>query len=139
MSMRGFTATIWALGGLAFSAILLVLSGIWMVFLGIGAIVRSGFFIVDPSYAYEFTVSVWGWIHLLLGIGMFVVGVALIGEEPWARPVGILAALLTAVAQFLFLPYYPIGSLVIILAAFFVIWSLTTTPYRTLATEPGPE
>ncbi len=118
----------WALGGTVFAAILLVLGGVWQIFLGIAAIARGGFFIVDPTYAYGFNVAAWGWIHLLLGVVLLLAGLALFTGAMWARVVGIVLAVLSAFSHFLFLPYYPIGSLVMILLAIFVIWSLVHTP-----------
>ena len=119
-----------ALGGTIFAAVLLVLIGLWQIFLGIAAIAQGGYFIVDPSYAYEFSVAAWGWIHLLLGVVLALAGLALFTGALWARVVGIVLAVLSALAHFLFLPYYPIGSLVMILVAIFVIWSLVHTPHR---------
>lgn len=119
-----------ALGGTIFAAVLLVLIGLWQIFLGIAAIAQGGYFIVDPSYAYEFSVAAWGWIHLLLGVVLVLAGLALFTGALWARVVGIVLAVLSALAHFLFLPYYPIGSLVMILVAIFVIWSLVHTPDR---------
>jgi uncharacterized membrane protein HdeD (DUF308 family) len=119
-----------ALGGTIFAAVLLVLIGLWQIFLGIAAIAQGGYFIVDPSYAYEFSVAAWGWIHLLLGVVLALAGLALFTGALWARVVGIVLAVLSALAHFLFLPYYPIGSLVMILVAIFVIWSLVHTPDR---------
>lgn len=119
-----------ALGGTIFAAVLLVLIGLWQIFLGIAAIAQGGYFIVDPSYAYEFSVAAWGWIHLLLGVVLALAGLALFTGALWARVVGIVLAVLSALAHFLFLPYYPIGSLVMILVAIFVIWSLVHTPNR---------
>jgi hypothetical protein len=42
----------------------------------------------------------------------------------WARAVGITLALLSAIANYLFLPYYPFWSLLVIALDVFVIWAL---------------
>lgn len=119
-----------AMTGTIFAAVLLVLIGLWQIFLGLAAISRGGFFLVDPTYAYEFSVTAWGWIHLVLGAVMLLAGLALFTGALWARVVGIILATLSAFSHFLFLPYYPIGSLLMILAAIFVIWSLINAPVR---------
>lgn len=118
----------WALGGMVFAASLLLLVGLWQVFLGIAALAGRGFFIVDPAYSYRWNATTWGWIHLLLGVLLALVGLALFSGALWARVVGIALALLSALDHFLFLPYYPIGSLVVILGSVFVIWSLANAP-----------
>jgi hypothetical protein len=43
-----------------------------------------------------------------------------------ARAVGIFLAMLAAIANFLWIPYYPIWSLLIIALCIFVIWGLAT-------------
>ena len=120
----------WAQGGTAVAAVLLVLVGLWQVLLGVAALGAAGFFLTDPSYSYRFSVAAWGWIHLLLGVVLVLVGLALFTGALWARVVGIVLALLVALAHFLFLPYYPIGSLVVILGSILVIWSLASAPTR---------
>lgn len=75
---------------------------------------------------YEFSVSGWGWIHLVLGIVLAVTGYFILSGQPWARAVGIAVAALSALANFLFIPYYPIWALVIIALDVAVIWALST-------------
>lgn len=118
----------WALGGMVFAASLLLLVGVWQVFLGIAALAGRGFFIVDPSYSYRWSIAAWGWIHLLLGVVLALAGLALFTGAVWARVLGITLALLSAFAHFLFLPYYPIASLVVIGGSVFIIWALANAP-----------
>jgi hypothetical protein len=42
----------------------------------------------------------------------------------WARVVGITVAVLSAIANFVFIPYYPLWSLLIIALDVAVIWAL---------------
>ena len=42
----------------------------------------------------------------------------------WGRLVGIVLAVLSMIANFLFVPYYPVWSLLIIALDVFVIWAL---------------
>lgn len=119
-----------AQGGTIVAAALLVLVGLWQALLGLAALGAAGFFITDPSYSYRFSAAAWGWIHLLLGAVLVVVGLALFTGALWARVAGVVLALLVALAHFMFLPYYPIGSLVVILGSFLVIWSLANAPTR---------
>jgi hypothetical protein len=51
------------------------------------------------------------------------VGLLLSGRT-WARVVGITLAVLSAIANFLFIPYYPFWSLLIIALDVLVIWAL---------------
>jgi uncharacterized membrane protein YccC len=51
-------------------------------------------------------------------------GFGLLGGALWARIVGIVVAVLIAIANFLWLPYYPVWTIVIITVNVVVIWAL---------------
>ncbi|WP_420834260.1 DUF7144 family membrane protein [Streptomyces yunnanensis] len=38
-----------------------------------------------PGYAYRFDLTSWGWIHLVIGVPLFVVGVGILLDKGWAR------------------------------------------------------
>lgn len=118
----------WAIGGVVFAATMLVLIGIWQVLMGIAAIVGDAFFAVNPDYVYEWGIAAWGWIHVIVGVLVLLVGMALLTGSMWARAAGMLIALLAAIANFFFLPYYPLWSLIVIALSIFVVWSLATAP-----------
>jgi hypothetical protein len=80
---------------------------------------------VTPNYVFKLDVTAWGWIHLLLGILIFAAGLGLFAGQVWARVVGVGLALLSAIATFGFIPYYPFWSVLIIALAIGVIWALT--------------
>ncbi len=46
----------------------------------------------------------------------------------WARSVGIGFAVLSMIANFAFVPYYPVWALLIIVIDVFVIWALCAFP-----------
>ena len=48
----------------------------------------------------------------------------LLAGRTWARAVGITLTVLSAIANFLFIPYYPFWSMLIIAVDVFVIWAL---------------
>ena len=66
----------------------------------------------------------WGWIHLLVGLVVAVAGLAVLGGRTWGRVVGITLAMLSALANFLFIPYYPFWALTVIVLDIFIIWAL---------------
>jgi hypothetical protein len=65
-----------------------------------------------------------GWIHLILGLLVAFAGWGLLSGRTWARVVAITLAVLSAIANFLWLPYYPFWSLLIIAVDVFVIWAI---------------
>ena len=116
----------WAQGGVIFAAAMLLMLGIWQVFMGIAAIAKGEFFVLAPYYIYEFSVGAWGWIHLILGIMMVIFGLILFSGAGWARAVAVVLAVLSAISNFFFLPYYPFWSVVVIALDIFVIWALAS-------------
>jgi hypothetical protein len=123
---QGSTARAWARGGLVFAATMLLIVGVFQIFQGIAAIIQDQFFIVGQNYAYTIDTTAWGWIHLGLGVLMALAGFFLFTGKTWARVIGIGLAGLSAIANFTFLPYYPLWALVIIALDVFVIWALAT-------------
>jgi hypothetical protein len=115
----------WATGGLVFAGTILVLAGIFQALDGIVAIANDNFFVQTRHYTYNLDVTAWGWIHLILGILMFVIGLGLFSQATWAGVSAIVIAMLSAIANFFFIPHYPIWSLLVIGLDVWVIWALT--------------
>jgi hypothetical protein len=115
----------WATGGLMFAACALTLAGIFQALAGIVAIANDNFFVRPRNYTFDLDTTAWGWIHLLVGIAVFAVGLGLFAGREWAAVGGIALAMLSAIANFFFIPYYPIWSLLIIGLDIWVIWSLS--------------
>jgi hypothetical protein len=119
------TTRAWARGGTVFAATVLLLAGIFQLFQGIAAIIKNQFFIIGPNYAYVVNVRTWGWIHLAIGIVAIVAGLSLYTGMLWARIVGVAIAAISAIANFFWLPYYPLWSLLIIAFDIFAIWAIS--------------
>jgi roadblock/LC7 domain-containing protein len=115
----------WAVGGITFAATIMILIGIFQAIAGIAAIADDEFFVVTQNYVFDLDVSAWGWIHLILGIVVAFAGWALLAGRTWAVIVALTLAVLSAIANFFFIPYYPFWSLLIIAIDVWIIWALT--------------
>ncbi|MFJ8086242.1 hypothetical protein ACIQ6Y_37455 [Streptomyces sp. NPDC096205] len=124
----------WATGGATFAGVLLLLNGILAIFQGISAIAEDDVYAHIDDYVYKINLTGWGWILLILGVIAALAGVGILSGATWARAVGILLASLSLLAQFLFLPYAPVWSVITMAIDVFVIWSLAT--YRPAAASP---
>ena len=113
-----------AVGFTYFAAIMMMLSGGFEILQGLSAIIKKNLYVVNKDYIYKINVNGWGWIHLILGVIVLLAGIALLGGSLWARIVGIVLAALIALANFLWLPYYPVWAIVIIAVNVVVIWAL---------------
>jgi len=112
------------------AATLMIISGLWSFFVGLTAIIKDQFFVTVPNYTFKIDVTSWGWIHLAVGAVVFLAGVCLVLGQLWARVVGVVLALISAVANFMFIPYYPVWSLIVIAIDVFIIWALMTGGQR---------
>ncbi|MEE2033831.1 DUF7144 family membrane protein [Rhodococcus chondri] len=108
------------------AAIIMATIGIVQLFQGIAAVAEDELFVQGQEYTFKFDFTTWGWVHIVLGVVMIVVGIALITGATWARVMGIVIAALSILANFLWLPYYPGWSLVIIALDVVVIWAIST-------------
>jgi hypothetical protein len=115
----------WAVGGLTFAATMLIMIGLFQAIAGLAAIIDDGFYVVNENYAFDLDPSAWGWIHLLLGILLVVTGYFVFARAAWAGVVAIALAVLSAVANFFFIPYYPFWAILVIALDVWVIWALT--------------
>src|SRR5262245_20650090 len=122
--MSNGTKQAWAMGGMIFAATMMMIIGIFQIFQGIAAIARDNFFVITPNYLYNVDTTTWGWIHLGIGVLALVAGFFLFSGATWAKVVAIAMAVVSAIANFFFLPYYPLWSLVLIALDIFVICAI---------------
>jgi hypothetical protein len=106
------------------AAVLMIISGVWNFMEGLAAVIRGSFFIVLPNYAYNISITGWGWFHLILGAVVAVAGVALLTNRLWARIIGIIIVSVSMVVNFLYIPYQPVWSIALIALDAAVIWAL---------------
>src|SRR4051812_5000955 len=70
MAQRSYAeskASGWTVGFVLFAGIMMITIGVFQVIAGFAAILEDKFYVVAPNYTYEFDVTTWGWIHLILG------------------------------------------------------------------------
>lgn len=104
----------WAVGGITFAAVLMIMIGLFEAIAGLTAVIDDEFFVVTPKYTFEVDTTTWGWVHLILGSTAAVSGFYLFAGRAWAGIVAITLAVLVAVANFFFIPYYPFWSMTVI-------------------------
>jgi hypothetical protein len=115
----------WAVGGITFAAVMLLIIGTFQVIAGLVAIFDDDFYVVTANYTFDLDTSGWGWIHLLIGIALLATGFGLFSRSTWAGVTAIVLAMFSAIANFFFIPYYPFWSIVVIALDVWVIWALT--------------
>ena len=115
----------WAVGWAYFAAVMLFMVGVLQFLSGLSAIFNDELYVIGEEYIYEFDVTAWGWIHMIIGIIVFCSGLGVLKGHVLGRTVGVIAAAGSLIANFLWLPYQPVWSTVLIAICVAVIWALT--------------
>ncbi len=115
----------WAIGGVVFAGSVMIMIGIFQAIAGLVAIFNDEFYVVSSAYTFDLDVSAWGWIHLIIGALVAIVGFSLLSRRAWAGVATIAFAMLSAITNFFFIPYYPVWSIVLIALNVWVIWAIT--------------
>jgi len=104
---------------------MMILLGSFHAVAGLVGIFNDTFYVKGSKYLFQFDRTTWGWIHLVVGIVIVLAGFGVFTGAVWARTVGVIMAIVSGIAAFAWLPWYPIWGIAIIVAAFAVIWALT--------------
>ena len=115
----------WAIGWTAFAGIMMIMMGFWWMISGFVAILQDEFFVITQNWIFQFDVTTWGWIHLILGVLILASGFGLFSGAVWARVVGVIIALVAGLLAFAWLPYFPVWAILFIIVSVAVIWALT--------------
>jgi hypothetical protein len=121
---RGQETSGTAVGVILFAAIMMIMVGVFQALQGIIAIFENEFYVATRNYLFQFDATTWGWIHLLVGLLVAFAGWGLLSGRTWARVVALTLAALSAITNFLFIPYYPFWALLLITLDIFVIWAV---------------
>jgi hypothetical protein len=110
-------------GAVAFAGVLLIMVGLFHALQGIVALAGDDIYAVTKNYVFHFDFTTWGWIHLILGVLVAGAGAGLFFGKTWARTVAVIAAGVSMLGSFMWLPHYPVWSLVIMALDVFVMWA----------------
>jgi hypothetical protein len=113
-------------GWIAFAGFMMVMLGMFQVLEGIISLANDQYF---PGAADRMVLhlgyTTWGWLHLVGGAVVVVAGVGVFAGQTWARVVGTVVAVVSALLNLAFLAAYPIWSTLMIGLAVVVVMALT--------------
>lgn len=112
-------------GWVYFAGFMMLITGILQMIAGFAALLNDKYYVVGPEHLVVFDYTTWGWVHIGLGLLLTTAGTAVVNGQTWGRVVAVFLAALGLIANFVFLPAYPIWSLVLITIYLFVIYALT--------------
>jgi len=120
-----------AAAGTVLASVLMMLGGAWDFLAGLAVVIKHGFFApVSNTYAYHWDIQSWGWTQLAIGAVVFAAGVCVLLRMTWARVVGVILAVFSAIAAFMFIPYYPVWGIILVAVNLFIIWALVSVGRR---------
>jgi hypothetical protein len=90
-------------GWIGFAGILMVLLGGLGVFEGLIALLEDNYYVPTQAGYLVFDITAWGWIMLIGGILLALIGLALLGGASWARWVSIVLVSINVFGQLGFL------------------------------------
>ncbi|MFL6134208.1 MAG: hypothetical protein ACJ72A_15485 [Nocardioidaceae bacterium] len=110
--------------GSVFGGTVLITVGLFQLFEGLAAVLKDEVYVTTRNYVYKFDLTTWGWLHLTIGAVAVGVGIAILIGQRWALFAGIGMATLSALSQFLFLPWQPLWAMLIIGIDIAIVWAL---------------
>jgi hypothetical protein len=112
-------------GVVLFGGIMMLMVGGFQIIQGLVALFREDYYLVTPNgLVIDVDYTTWGWTHLLIGLVAVGTGIGVMLGQMWARVLGIVIAVVSALANVAFLSAYPIWSTIIIAMDVLVIYAL---------------
>jgi hypothetical protein len=128
-------------GWLTFAATVLVVSGIFKIFDALWAFKYDDDSEVSQqvqTFLFEHDLTSWGWVWLIVGIVLIVVGLAVVTGSEIARYVGIFAAAFAAVTFLPWIYFQPLWTVLSVSLAVMVIYGLAAHGGRRSTGTPAP-
>src|SRR4029453_5524122 len=104
----------WAHGIAVFAGVMMIVGGAFQAGEGLAGIWHDPGLVALPNYIYAFDLPLWGWLHLLVGLALLAIGIFLLRGATWARVAGMVVAAISAILNFVWLPYSPWWALTLI-------------------------
>jgi hypothetical protein len=113
-------------GWTAFAGVLMVMIGTFHVFQGLVALFKDEYYLVgNEGLLVTVDYTGWGWTHIIAGLVVALAGFGVFAGKMWARVVGVVLAVVSALVNVAFLSAYPIWSMLMIALDVVVIMALT--------------
>ena len=112
-------------GWAAFAGVVMVIVGSLDALWGLGGILNDDIVVVGGQGALVADITLWGWVHMLLGIAVAVTGIGLLTGNSAARWFGVLFVSINAISQIVWFPAAPLWAFLLIILDVVIIYQLT--------------
>ncbi len=113
-------------GWVAFASVMLYLVGFFHLIAGFVALFTDTVYLIGENNLWALDYTQWGWIHILAGVLAILAAGSLMSGKVYGRTVAVLVAFVSAVANMLFIPIYPIWSIIMVTICVLVIFGVVT-------------
>ena len=117
---NGESYSAWA----AFAGVVMFIVGSLDALWGLGAVLNDDVVVVGGEGALIADITVWGWVHLLLGSAIALTGVGLLIGSGVARWVAVLLLAVNAISQIVWFPAAPLWAFLLITLDVTIIYHL---------------
>ena len=125
MTDNDTTVTGWVGWGV-FAAVVLLIAGVIDLFHGLQAVIGPDTaYFVGEAGLFSLDIQAWGWWHLISGVLLILVGIALLSGATWARVIAIILVALNAIGQLTLIAAQPWLSIAVLALDVLVIYALT--------------
>lgn len=124
MARKSNEPTGWV-GWVFFAGFMMIMGGFFNIVAGLTALFNDTWLVATSSNYLILDVTQWGWYHLIVGAIVLWAGFSVMTGAVWARTVGVVVALVSAVASLATIEVYPLWSIMILIVDVLVIFALT--------------
>ena len=116
-------------GWVRFAAVVMVIVGVFGVIEGLAAVLTPAYYVTTAGGAvFLVSLATWGWVHLIVGVLVALLGGSLMREAPsWVRGCAVALVALSAILHLTFIAAAPLWSIVVIVLEIFVLYALIVT------------
>jgi hypothetical protein len=112
-------------GWAIFVGVVLLIAGVFALIMGIAAINNQYLFTISSQGLIVWTLTGFGWYHVIVGSLMILTSLGLFAMQSWARIIAVILVAINAISQVFWLTTTPFWSIVMIALDVAVIYGLT--------------
>lgn len=121
------------IGWIWFAGVVMIVDGFFNAISGLYAIFNNDLYVQIRDKLLVLNLTGWGWVHLILGILLVVVGITLLMGQSWARVAAIVLVAINAITQMAWLAANPWWSIVVIAVDVVILYALIVHGRETAA------
>jgi hypothetical protein len=111
-------------GWIGFASFMLYLAGFFSIVAGLVALFTDKVYVIGEQAIWVLDYTQWGWIHIIVGALALIAGGSLMQGKGFGRTIAVLIAFVSAVANMLFIPIYPIWAILVIVIDVLIIYAV---------------